>query len=73
MGAVHPRLWSFLQDEHERKANIMTSIIFVVGFLVSLSVCYALFAYTIHEMGTNEKTNNTTSNTTPELIKQAIK
>ncbi len=28
----------------------MTSIIFVVGLLVSLAVCYALFAYTISEM-----------------------
>ncbi len=48
---------------------MMTSIIFIVGFLVSLAVCYALFAYTIHEMGTNEKTSNTPS----ELIKQPIK
>jgi hypothetical protein len=50
----------------------MTSIIFIVGFLVSLAVCYALFAYTIHEMGTNEKTSNThkeISNTPPELTK----
>ena len=38
---------------------MMTSIIFIVGLLVSLAVCYALFAYTIHEMGTNEKTTNT--------------
>lgn len=37
----------------------MTSIIFIVGFLVSLAVCYALFAYTIHEMGPNDKTSNT--------------
>jgi glucan phosphoethanolaminetransferase (alkaline phosphatase superfamily) len=51
----------------------MTTIIFVVGFLVSLAVCYALFAYTIHEMGTNEKTSNTTSKTLSELIKQPIK
>ncbi len=28
----------------------MTIIIFVVGFLVSISVCYALFGYTIAEM-----------------------
>ena len=48
---------------------MMTIVIFVVGLLVSLAVCYALFAYTIHEMGTNEKT----SNATPELIKQPIK
>ncbi len=47
----------------------MTYIIFIVGFLVSLAVCYALFAYTIHEMGTNEETNNTPS----ELINQPIK
>lgn len=47
----------------------MTSIIFIVGLFVSLAVCYGLFAYTIHEMGTNEKTNNTS----PELIKQPIK
>ncbi len=32
-----------------------TSIIFIVGLLVSLAVSYALFAYTIREMGTNEK------------------
>lgn len=47
----------------------MTIIIFVVGLLVSSAVCYALFAYTIHEMGTNEKT----SNTPPESIKQPVK
>ncbi len=47
----------------------MTTIIFIVGLLVSSAVCYALFAYTIHEMGTNEKTSNTPS----ELIKQPIK
>jgi hypothetical protein len=34
---------------------MMTNIIFIVGLLVSLAVCYALFAYTIHEMGTNEQ------------------
>ena len=28
----------------------MTNVIFVVGFLVSVSICYALFAYTIGEM-----------------------
>ncbi len=33
----------------------MTNIIFIVGLLVSLAVCYALFAYTISEMGSNEK------------------
>jgi hypothetical protein len=33
----------------------MTSIIFIVGLLVSLAVCYALFAYTIHEMGANRE------------------
>jgi hypothetical protein len=44
----------------------MTSVIFIVGLLVSLAVCYALFAYTIHEMGTNEKK----SQVPPELIKQ---
>jgi len=37
----------------------MTNIIFLVGLIVSLAVCYALFAYTIGEMGSNEKTNNT--------------
>ena len=51
----------------------MTIIIFIVGLLVSSAVCYALFAYTIHEMGTNEKTSEKTSKATPELIKQAIK
>jgi hypothetical protein len=53
----------------------MTNVIFIVGLLVSLAVCYALFAYTIHEMGTNEKTSNTPkeiSNTLPELTKQPI-
>ena len=48
---------------------MITSIIFIVGILVSLAVCYALFAYTIHEMGTNEKTSNIPS----ELIEQPIK
>ncbi len=33
----------------------MTSIIFVVGLFVTLAVSYALFAYTISEMGTNRK------------------
>jgi hypothetical protein len=33
----------------------MTNIIFIVGLLVSLAVCYALFAYTISEMGSNDK------------------
>jgi hypothetical protein len=47
----------------------MTIFIFIVGLIVSTAVCYALFAYTIHEMGTNEKT----SNAPPELIKQSIK
>ncbi len=28
----------------------MTIVIFVVGFLVSTAVCYALFGYTISEM-----------------------
>ena len=37
----------------------MTYIIFIVGLLVSTAVCYALFAYTIHEMGTNYKTDDT--------------
>jgi len=33
----------------------MTSTIFIVGFLISLAVCYALFAYTIGEMGSKDK------------------
>ncbi len=33
----------------------MTIFIFIVGLIVSSAVVYALFAYTIHEMGTNEK------------------
>lgn len=37
----------------------MGIFIFIVGFLVSSAVCYALFAYTIHEMGTNEQTSET--------------
>lgn len=69
MGAFHPWLWTFLQVERERKAGIMTIIIFIVGLLVSSAVCYALFAYTIHEMGTNEKT----SNTNREYTKQPIR
>lgn len=32
----------------------MTNIIFIVGLLVSLAVCYALFAYTISEMHPNK-------------------
>ena len=37
----------------------MEIFIFIVGLIVSSAVCYALFAYTIHEMGTNEKTDDT--------------
>jgi hypothetical protein len=33
----------------------MTNIIFIVGLLVTLAVCYALFAYTIGEMGSSDK------------------
>lgn len=66
MGAFHSWLGSFLQDEREREADIMTNVIFIVGLLVSLAVCYALFAYTIHEMGTNEKNEQVP----PESIKQ---
>lgn len=33
----------------------MTNIIFIVGLLISLAVCYALFAYTIGEMGSKDK------------------
>lgn len=33
----------------------MTNIIFIVGLIVSLAVCYALFAYTISEMDSNDK------------------
>ena len=32
----------------------MTNIIFIVGLLVSLAVCYALFAYTLGEMGSKD-------------------
>lgn len=38
---------------------MMSIIIFTVGLIVSSAVCYALFAYTIHEMGTNENTSDT--------------
>ena len=31
----------------------MTLFIFIVGLIIGSAVCYALFAYTIHEMGTN--------------------
>ncbi len=37
----------------------MTLLIFIVGLVVGSAVCYALFAYTIHEMGTNRKTGTT--------------
>ena len=37
----------------------MTIFIFIVGFIVSSTVVYALFAYTIHEMGTNKKIDDT--------------
>ncbi len=36
----------------------MTIFIFVVGLIVGTAVCYALFGYTIHEMGSNYKTSN---------------
>jgi len=35
----------------------MTLYIFIVGLIVGSAVCYALFAYTIHEMGTNRIEN----------------
>ncbi len=37
----------------------MTIIIFIVGLLVSSAVVYALFAYTIGEMGSYDKAKNT--------------
>lgn len=40
----------------------MTIFIFIVGLLVSLAVCYALFAYTIHEMVTNEQKSDRREN-----------
>ena len=33
----------------------MTNIIFIVGLLISLAVCYALFAYTISEMSSKDE------------------
>ncbi len=33
----------------------MTNIIFIVGLLITLSVCYALFAYTITELRPDDK------------------
>lgn len=36
----------------------MTIFIFIVGLLVGTAVCYALFGYTIHEMGTNHRTSH---------------
>jgi len=39
----------------------MTLLIFIVGLIVGSAVCYALFAYTIHEMGTNRKSGTTIS------------
>ncbi len=47
---------------------MMAIFIFIVGLLVSSAVCYALFSYTIHEMGTNR-----TSEILSELTKQPIK
>jgi hypothetical protein len=35
----------------------MTLLIFIVGLIVSSAVVYALFAYTVHEMGTTNKDN----------------
>ena len=50
----------------------MTIIIFIVGFLISSAVVYALFAYTIGEMGSNVKERNT-NKISPKFIKQPIK
>ncbi len=33
----------------------MTNIIFILGLLVTLAVCYALFAYTIAELRPDDK------------------
>jgi len=46
----------------------MTIIIFIVGLLVSAAVCFALFGYTVHEMGNSYKTRSTP----PELTKQPV-
>ena len=51
----------------------MTLIIFIVGLIVSSAVVYALFAYTIHEMKTGDRTSEKTSNAPIKLIKQIIK
>ncbi len=40
----------------------MTIIIFIVGLLVSAAVCFALFGYTIHEMGNSYETGVNTRN-----------
>jgi len=39
----------------------MTLLIFIVGLIVGSAVCYALFAYAIHEMGTNRKSGTASS------------
>jgi len=43
----------------------MTIIIFIVGLLISSAVVYALFAYTIGEMGSYEKTRKAKNNYRP--------
>ncbi len=51
-----------IENKKETKAAIMLIFIFVVGLFVSSAVCYALFADTIHEMGTNEQKSNRQEN-----------
>ena len=43
----------------------MTIFIFIVGLLVSSAVVYALFAYTIGEMGSYDKTRKAKNNFRP--------
>jgi archaellum component FlaG (FlaF/FlaG flagellin family) len=47
----------------------MTIIIFIVGLLVSSAVVYALFAYTIGEMGPYDKARNTNNRQIQRSIK----
>ncbi len=43
----------------------MTNIIFLVGCVVTLAVVYALFAYTISEMGSKDKRDRIKNSASP--------
>jgi hypothetical protein len=44
----------FFKVSLKGRTGLMTNIIFIVGLLANLAVCYALFAYTLGEMGIKE-------------------